>query len=121
MNSMGYCVSYTELHKFLTSAAKVSSRNPNIYLPPQIVPRYEGGKFILGAADNWDHNERTIDGKRTTHAMTSILVQQQSQAVCCPRIPREGSRTLDPETVAGKIPNIVFQVKVLKYTLYCKW
>jgi len=25
-------------------------------------------------ADNWDHNERTTDGKRTTHAFSSSEV-----------------------------------------------
>ena len=28
---------------------------------------------MVSVADNWDHNEHTLSGKQTTHAMTSIL------------------------------------------------
>ena len=43
-------------------------------VPPQIQPREQGGKMVVGVADVLDDNERTVDGKRTTHAMSSILV-----------------------------------------------
>jgi hypothetical protein len=73
ISALGHCISYTELHHFLTSAATYvnSLQQPSrsgCYVPPEIIPRGEGGHFIVGGGDNWDHNERTIDGKRTTHA-----------------------------------------------------
>ena len=37
----------------------------NAYIPPELVPINKGGQIILSAADNWDHNERTVDGKKT--------------------------------------------------------
>ena len=29
------------------------------------------------ASDNWDHKESSVDGKRTTHAMTHIFIKRQ--------------------------------------------
>lgn len=50
----------------------------------------------MAAADNWDHNEHTIDGKRTTHAMTSILIQPISETDNRQqRINRSTERSLD--------------------------
>ena len=68
----GHCMSCTEIRKFTTSAAiHVSSlQTPTpvgAHLPPDAVHRDKGGGFIIAAAANWDHNERTIDDKRTTH------------------------------------------------------
>lgn len=94
MCAQGYYISYDELRRFLTSAALYveSLQEPSpigAYKPPAILSRADGGKFISAAADNWDHNERTIDGKRTTHAMTSIFVQHQAdQQLYYPRIPK---------------------------------
>ena len=92
MHSHGYCISYTQLRQFLTSAAEhVDARQePTVtrsYIPPEITPKNKGGQLIVAAADNWDHNERTVDGKRTTHAMTTIFVQRKTeQSMSCPRI-----------------------------------
>ncbi|WAR16171.1 hypothetical protein MAR_030765 [Mya arenaria] len=47
-------------------------------VPDNIASKQRGGKLVVAVADNWDHNERTVDGKRTTHAMTSILVSSTS-------------------------------------------
>lgn len=79
MYHMGYSVSYTEVRRFETSAAQhVCDQQictPSAaYIPPEITPRDRGGQLIVVVADNWDHNERTTDGKRTTHAFSSSEV-----------------------------------------------
>ena len=75
----------------------------NAYIPPELVPISKGGQIILSAADNWDHNERTVDSKKTTHGMTSILVQMVStESPQSLRIKREPDRTLDTTKLQGK-------------------
>ena len=44
------------------------------YVPPEITQKKDGGKQPVAVADNFDHNEHTVNGLGTTHAMTSILV-----------------------------------------------
>jgi hypothetical protein len=109
MNALGQCISYTELRTFITSAAlhvdaQQEPSDTNAYIPPEVVPVKDGGQLILAAADNWDHNEHTIDGKKTTHAMTSILVQASSNTdKASVRIKTEPQRTLDTSTLKGKL------------------
>lgn len=108
MFSLGYSVSYSELRRFLTSAAlQVSATQTARYgsfVPPQVLPKESGGKMVIGVGDNWDHNERTVDGKRTTHAMTSILVTPMVQDdIRIPPIPRAPDRCLDLTLVQGSI------------------
>lgn len=56
----------------------------------------------MGAGDNWDHNERTVDGRRATHAMTSILVSPKTaEELIFPHIPRVPERTFDIQYVPG--------------------
>ena len=103
MHVLGYGISYTELRHFLTSAAihvaMQSKLTPSGALVPQEVKSTEeGGTLILAAGDNWDHNERTPDGKHTTHAMTSILVTQTQPETSFSKIPRSLSRTCDVKT-----------------------
>ena len=57
MHDMGYIISYTELCRFLTSAAlHVSNQQESTaagsYIPPELTRRDDGGKFITAAADN---------------------------------------------------------------------
>lgn len=105
--ALGYTISYTELLRFLTSAAvHVSSTQQATesggFIPPEIVSRNNGGKLIVAAGDNWDHNERTVDGKRTTHAMTSILVSPSAGGeLAFPRISRVPQRTMDLHSIPG--------------------
>ena len=106
ISTMGYCMSYTELRTFLTSAAiHVSERQcspSQCFIPPQIQSKANGGKIVLGVGDNWDHNERTVDGKRTTHAMTSILVTPKVEgSTDFPPIPRVSERSLNIECMQG--------------------
>lgn len=105
ISALGYCVSYTELRRFHTSAAIYvdAQQQPSeisAFIPLDLSPANNGGQLILSAADNWDHNERTIDGKSTTHAMTSILIQPITTTdQMFRRIKRESSRTLDISTL----------------------
>ena len=107
LHAMGYYIFYTELRRFLTSAAEHinASQEPTstgAYKPPEITSRNEGGHLIVAVADNWDHNERTADGKRTTHAMTNIFVQRISETnKCVQRIPIAPRRILYLEFVEG--------------------
>ena len=100
LNALGHCVSYAELRRFLTSAAEHIYIEQTVtpsgaVIPPEIVPRTNGGQLIVGAGDNWDHNERTPDGKRTTHAMTTILLSPKvNEPIQYPRIKYSSSRTL---------------------------
>ena len=100
LNALGHCVSYAELRRFLTSAAEHIYTEQTVtpsgaVIPPEIVPRTNGGQLIVGAGDNWDHNERTPDGKRTTHAMTTVLLSPKvNEPIQYPRIKYSSSRTL---------------------------
>jgi hypothetical protein len=59
--------------------------------------------LIILAADNWDHNESTLSGKKSTHAMTSILVHTPSSGEqSAPRIPRVKERSIDTVELPGK-------------------
>ncbi|WAQ97425.1 hypothetical protein MAR_030115, partial [Mya arenaria] len=80
LNVHGYTLPYTEVRHFLTSAAlhTISSQQKTPSVPCSMLmedghsrPRND---LIIAAADNWDHNENTLSGKHSTHAMTSILV-----------------------------------------------
>ena len=108
LHMLGYGISYSELRHFLTSAAiHVSTNQPGTpsggVIPPEIASRQRGGKLIVAAGDNWDHNERTVDGKRTTHAMTTILVSPQTEEqLSFPRIARSSERSIDISSLPGK-------------------
>lgn len=109
MNSLGYSISYTELRRFLTSVAvhitSGQDQGPaGSLIPPELVSKDNGGQQIIAVGDNWDHNERTVDGKRTTHAMTiaSIIVTPLVEEVQFARIPRVASRTFDISSLPGK-------------------
>ena len=56
----------------------------------------------MAAAYNWDHNEHTVDGKCTIHAMTSIFIAPK---VACnieeERITWAPSYTLDADNIPG--------------------
>ena len=105
--ALGYGISYTELRQFLTSAAiHVTNEGQSLpsgaIVPPTLPRKDDGGRFIIAAADNWDHNERTPDGRGTTHAMTSILISDRQEDVPFPRIQRSASRSYDVEALPGK-------------------
>ena len=113
--SHGYSISYTELRIFNTSAAVHNflsqDRTPSgAAVPKQILRAQDGGLHPHVVGDNWDHNERTVDDRGTTHAMSHITVAPKSEGMhSCPRIKRTGKRALDSSIVSGK----VFEFKYL--------
>jgi len=108
MNSLGYGISYSELRMFLSSAAENAIKTQNItktggLVPDNITHRSFGGELVVGVADNWDHNEKTTDGKGTTHVMTSILVSPKVSAdTPIPRLQRSTNRSFDKNLVPGE-------------------
>ncbi|WAR01041.1 hypothetical protein MAR_025413 [Mya arenaria] len=84
LNVHGYTLPYTEVRHFLTSAAlhTISSQQKT----PSDGHSRPRDNLIIAAADNWDHNENTLSGKHSTHAMTSILVHTT------PSIPQSADR-----------------------------
>lgn len=107
LNALGYTMSYSEVRHFLTSAAvhmtSTQETTPSGGLVPANLKTKDSNKeLILAAGDNWDHNEHTISGKRTTHAMTSILVSvKHTDQASSQRILRVQERSLDSSTIPG--------------------
>ena len=107
LHTLGYTLSYTEIRHFLTSAANHMSssqqKTPSGALVPNNVKRVEdGGKLTVVEGDNWDHIEHTLDGKRSTHAMTTILVTPKSNILPgSTRIARLQERTIDLSEIPG--------------------
>lgn len=59
----GFCCSYSEIQNYQRSAATQSGTD---------IPGYIPGHFIQYAADNVDHNIRTLDGSGTFHGMGTL-------------------------------------------------
>jgi hypothetical protein len=74
LNSYGFCANYTEIRRFLTSAAnhEISKSQSGLFIPNGICG---GGGFIQEGSDNVDLNTETIDGKTTFHAMARAILQ----------------------------------------------
>ena len=74
-------------------------------MPTQLVrPDTANGSLIIAAADNWDHNENTLSGKRTTHAMTSMLVQTaKGEERLQSRISRVPERSVEVSSLPGNL------------------
>ena len=76
---MGHAVSYAEVHQFVTSVANDQlSKTDNVYVPHGIKPldTNDTNTFVDAAIDNFDLNEDSLDGKRTTHALAIVIYQQ---------------------------------------------
>jgi hypothetical protein len=65
LNSHGFCASYSELRRFLTSVAlkEEDSTKEGVYVIDGIVPVCQGGCLVQEGADNIDINTETIYGK----------------------------------------------------------
>ena len=61
--NMGFCISYSEIQKYESSAAVSQGTD---------IVRFHSGQFIQYSADNVDHNIRTLDGNNTFHGMGMI-------------------------------------------------
>lgn len=82
LSSYGMCGNYDELRSFQTAIAEeqMSRAEDGVYVPPEIIPRTEGGTLIQEGDDNVDINVETVDGKNTYHSMASVLFQEQPLA-----------------------------------------
>ena len=80
LHSHGFCVSYDELRRFITSVAEVelSRLKDQTYVPSGIIPVSNGGSLVQEGDDNVDINAETIDGKDTFHSMARVVFQQQN-------------------------------------------
>jgi hypothetical protein len=95
LHSLGFCISYDELRRFLTSiAADQISRSKDIYIPHGITHVQDHG-MVDAAIDNFDQNEDTLDGRSTTHALAAVLFKRgNSQQQDSSNIPRVKERAL---------------------------
>ena len=75
LNSCGFCVNYTEVRRFLTSAAhhEISKSQSGLFIPNDICLKISCGGFIQEGSDNVDLNTETIDGKNTFHSMARAV------------------------------------------------
>lgn len=61
-SSLGYCASYSELHRFLMLAAvKQTQTTTSVRL---VSHQTKENDEIHDVGNNWDHNARTVNGKR---------------------------------------------------------
>ena len=117
LNALGYITTYSEVRHFLTSAAvhmtSTQETTPSGGLVPATLKAKDGNKeLILAAGDNWDHNEHTISGKRTTHAMTSILVSvKHTDQGSSQRILRVQERSIGSSTIPSTRHNFCYVSK----------
>ena len=101
LHTHGYTLTYTEGLHFQTSAANhmfsSQQKTPSGGLVRNNVKRADdGGGLSVVAGDNWDHIAHILDGKRSTHAMTTILVTPNSNIVPgSTRLARLQERTID--------------------------
>ena len=77
LNYYGFCANYTEVRRFLTSAAnhEISKSQSGLFIPNDICLKISGGGFIQEGSDNVDLNTETIDGKNTFHSMARAVFQ----------------------------------------------
>jgi len=76
----------------------------------QIASKGEGGKQPIASAHNCDHNEATVDGKRITHAMTSIFMAHKHGRYTLPRIPKARNFVFNVNYVPGDSLSAVFSM-----------
>jgi hypothetical protein len=75
--SHGFCASYTEVRRYLTSIAvhEVENMENGAFAPDGIISVQEGRGLIQEGADNIDLNTETIDGKDSFHSMAHTVFQ----------------------------------------------
>ena len=88
----GFCCSYNEVQQFERNAA--FSHNTDI-------PNYRS-EFVQYAADNVDHNSRTLDGHNTFHGM-GMIVAITPENQCTKPIPRV-KVTYKDVAIVGRVP-----------------
>ena len=97
LHSLGHAVSYNEVRQFVTSVANDQlSKTDNVYVPHGIKPvdTDDTCTFVDAAIDNFDLNEDSLDGKRTTHALATVIYQRCGGSEGCDTIPRTKQNSL---------------------------
>ena len=79
LSSYGMCGNYDEQRAFQTVVAEeqMCRAKDGVYVPPEIIPKTEGGTLKQEGDDNVDINVETVDGKNTYHSMARVLFQEQ--------------------------------------------
>ena len=91
LHNLGHAVSYDEVRQFVTSVAiDQLSRTDNVYVPHGIKPldNDDTDNFVDAAIYNFELNEDSLDGKRTTHAMATVVYHRCGGSEGCDTIPR---------------------------------
>ncbi len=127
LSAMGHCVSYTEVRHFLTSVAadQISRTESDVYIPTGLTGVAEYG-IVDAAIDNFDQNEDTLDGKRTTHAMASVVFRRGQVSTvdkCLARVPQRSLTTLNTFDMNGDklyryIWSILFFSEIYFYVVF---
>ena len=81
LSTVGHSITYDDVRKFLTSVALDQQPGPSEVQIPRGISQFDSeniDSIVDAAVDNFDQNEETIDGKRTTHGM-AIVSYQRSQ------------------------------------------
>ena len=97
LHSLGHAVSYNEVRQFVTSVANDQlSKTDNVYVPHGIKPvdTDDTCTSVDAAIDNFDLNEDSLDGKRTTHALATVIYQRCGGSEGCDTIPRTKQKSL---------------------------
>ena len=81
LNAHGFCASYYEVRRFLTSIADSEIKKMDTYVPNGMLPFNESFALIQEGAGNVDINTETIDGKDTFHSMGRAVFQVRSPHV----------------------------------------
>ena len=116
LNSHGFCVSYTEVRRFLTSIAnnEIEKIKNNSYIPNGITLINSGGYLVQEGADNIDLNTETIDGKDTFHSMAKVVFQvttPNDTSANYGQIKRGSEKTLTLSESAVSMMSCLFFVK----------
>lgn len=79
LSAVGHSITYHDVRKLLTSVALDQLSGPSEEEIPRGISQFDSenlDSIVDAAIDNFDQNEETIDGKRTTHAMAIVLYQR---------------------------------------------
>lgn len=112
MNACGFCVTYTELRRYLTSDAnhEIDGISGDRYIPGGILPISEGGHLIQEGSDNIDLNTETLDGKNTFHSLARAVFQIKSTGdydYCSERINRGTDRSLSIDDTTSSLTDAI--------------
>ena len=97
LHSLGHAISYNEVRQFVTSVANDQlSKTDNVYVPHGIKPvdTDDTCTFVDMAIDNFDLNEGSLDDKKTTHALATVIYQRCGGSEGCDTIPHTKQKSL---------------------------